>query len=128
MFRLIIQFNLSNQIKKKKRKKKKKELKKKKRKKKKKDLKWKTRNHVLFRITRLTYYPKVTVLKFTRDLISIVLYAKTGQRNTIYLFFCFLDSEFKLCFRVILWVELLFKVKKENNNNDKKYIWAYVEL
>ena len=69
-------------------------------KKKKKDLKWKTRNHVLFRITRSTYYPKVTVLKFTRDPISIVLYAKTGQRNTIYLFFCFLDSEFKLNFEL----------------------------
>ena len=47
-------------------------------------VKWTTRNHVLFRITKLTYYPKITILKFTRNPISIVLYIKTGQRDSIF--------------------------------------------
>ena len=44
-------------------------------------VKWTTPNYVLFRITKLTY---ITVLKFTRNPISIVVYFKTGLRNTIY--------------------------------------------
>ena len=72
-----------------------------------------------------TYYPKVAVLMFTWNPISIVVYVKTGQRNTIYLLllFCFWD-------RFVIWVRLrveLFNVKKENDIMIKNYRWAYVE-
>ena len=50
---------------------------------------------------------------------SIVLYVKTGQKNAIYLFSLF-GFRVQVILRVRLWVKLLFKVKKENNNNDKK--------
>ena len=39
---------------------------------------------MLFRITKLTYHPKVTVLKVIRNPISIAVYVKTDQRNRNY--------------------------------------------
>ena len=90
-----------------------------KKKKKKKNVKWTTRNHLLFRITKFTYHPKVGVLKFTGNPISIAVYIKTGQRNTVHLLLLF-GFRVQVMLRVRLRVELLFNVKNENNNNDKK--------